>query len=96
MNLKPTWSKFKLEIEKNPIVKIPEPILQTNQPGKNNVREQVINIIKQSENEEGIDVEKIINELKTLTPDQINHEIISLLEDGAIYEPRPGRVRYLG
>ena len=34
--------------------------------------------------------------LKEITPENINQEITKLLEEGIIYEPRPGRVRYLG
>ena len=85
-------------ILKNPIIKIPETssLSPKTQEATNNIREQIINLIKKSEDQEGIDTEKVIMELKTIQPDKINQEIISLLEDGAIYEPRPGRVRYLG
>ncbi len=59
------------------------------------VRDQVINRIKQEETNEGIDVEKLIIDIKA-SPELINQEVKKLLEDGVIYEPRPGRVRYLG
>lgn len=59
-------------------------------------REQIITLIKESEADGGIDTEQIILKLKDISPDNINSEIKKLLEDGVIYEPRPGRVRYLG
>lgn len=60
------------------------------------LREQIIQLIKEGEASEGIDTEQIILKLKDSQPDQINTEITKLLEDGIVYEPRPGRVRYLG
>ena len=60
------------------------------------LREQIIDIIKAGEDEGGVDTEQLIIKLKDSTPDSINQEITKLLEDGTIYEPRPGRVRYLG
>lgn len=59
------------------------------------IRDQMINKIKEEETNEGIDTEKLIMEVKA-SPELINQEIKRLLEDGVIYEPRPGRVRYLG
>ncbi len=38
--------------------------------------------------------EKLIMEISA-EPALINQEIEKLLEEGIIYEPRPGRVRYL-
>ena len=50
---------------------------------------------KESESEGGIDQEKI--ELDTQAkPETIKEEIKKLLEEGLIYEPRPGKIRYLG
>jgi len=51
--------------------------------------------MKEAEVKEGIDKEEIIIKLKS-PPQIITQEIQKLLEDGVIYEPRPGRVRYLG
>ena len=59
------------------------------------VKDKIINIIQEAESQEGIDSEKIIMEIKA-APDLINQEIKKLLEEGIIYEPRPGRLRYLG
>ena len=52
-------------------------------------------MIKNAELKEGIDKEEIIIKLKQ-QPNVITQEIQKLLEEGIIYEPRPGRVRYLG
>lgn len=59
------------------------------------VKDQIIARIKQEEPNEGIDTEKLVMEIKA-DPGLINQEIKKLLEEGIIYEPRPGRVRYLG
>lgn len=59
------------------------------------LRDELITMIKEAESKEGIDKEEIIIKLKS-HPQTITQEIQKLLEDGVIYEPRPGRVRYLG
>lgn len=82
----------KLEIEKSLPVK-PTPEMQAK---TDSVRDKIINLVKSSEEAGGIDIEQIILEIKETSPDAINTEITKLLEDGAIYEPRPGRVRWLG
>jgi RPA family protein len=60
------------------------------------LRDQVIEIIKAGENTGGVSVEDIILQVKNADPASINEEVIKLIEDGAAYEPRPGKVRYLG
>jgi RPA family protein len=59
------------------------------------LRDELITMIKEAEAKEGIDKEELIIKLKS-HPQTITQEIQKLLEDGVIYEPRPGRVRYLG
>lgn len=59
------------------------------------LKDKLVSMIKESEKDSGIDVEKIILELKE-PPEIINKEIKKLLEDGLIYEPRPSRLRWLG
>lgn len=59
------------------------------------LRDEIIEMIKNEEINEGIDKEEIIMKIK-VNPNLISQEIQKLLEDGIIYEPRPGRVRYLG
>ncbi len=60
------------------------------------IKDQILEKIKDAEDDGGIDTEKIIMELTGVSPDTINEEIQKLLEEGIIFEPRPGRLRYLG
>lgn len=60
------------------------------------VKDRILSMVKNAEQDGGIDIDKIITELKEHTPDLINSEIKKLLEDGVAYEPRPGKLRYLG
>ena len=84
----PRWLLVrKLEIQKSR-KDIP---LQSNAP----VRDLILDKIKKSEPENGLDVDGLIMDTEA-SPDLINAEIKKLLEEGLIYEPRPGRLRYLG
>lgn len=56
---------------------------------------KIIEKLKEAEKDGGIEIEKIIMELKE-HPSIINQEIKKILEDGLAYEPRPGKLRYLG
>ncbi|MBR9702018.1 hypothetical protein GOV13_03785 [Candidatus Pacearchaeota archaeon] len=60
------------------------------------VKDKILGTIKNSEDEGGIDLDKIIMNLRDISPEIINQEIQKFLEEGIIFEPRPGRVRYLG
>lgn len=59
------------------------------------IKEKIIEIIKREEANGGADMKALATELDT-KPETINQEIRKLLEEGTIYEPRPGKVRYLG
>lgn len=59
------------------------------------LKDKISSMLKEAEPQGGIDIEKIILELKE-SPDIINQEIKKLLEDGVAYEPRPGKLRWLG
>lgn len=59
------------------------------------LKDKILTMVKTAEPDGGIDIEKIIMELKE-PPNTINNEIKKLLEDGVTYEPRPGKLRYLG
>jgi RPA family protein len=59
------------------------------------LKDKIVTMVKQAEDGGGIDIDKIILELKE-PPEVINKEIQRLLEDGIAYEPRPGKLRYLG
>lgn len=82
----------KLEIEKT----ISKPLTAEQKQKVRVLRDEVIEMIKNAESNEGIDKEEIIIKLKNSNPETISQEIQKLLEEGIIYEPRPGRVRYLG
>lgn len=59
------------------------------------LKDKMLQIIKDAEKDNGVEIEKIILDLHE-PPDAINHEIKKLIEDGLVYEPRPGKLRYLG
>ncbi len=59
-------------------------------------RDEIIEIIKLGESAGGASTEEIILKVKSAQPESVNSEIIKLIEDGLVYEPRPGKVRWLG
>lgn len=60
------------------------------------VKDKIIELIKSEEENGGIEVDKIIMKLQSVSPEIINQEIQKLLEEGIAFEPRPGKIRYLG
>jgi len=78
----------KLELEK-------EKPVEVNKEEVKAVKDQIIEMLKKAEDNGGIDTDKLIMEIKA-SPDIINQEIQKLLEEGLAYEPRPGKIRYLG
>lgn len=60
------------------------------------IKDQIIDMIKKEENNGGIDSDVIYHSLTSISPELINQEITKLLEEGLVYEPRPGKLRYLG
>jgi len=59
------------------------------------LKDKILDMVKKEEDNGGVDIDRIIMELKE-PPNVINQEIRKLLEDGIAYEPRPGKLRYLG
>ncbi|MEK6918908.1 MAG: OB-fold nucleic acid binding domain-containing protein [Nanoarchaeota archaeon] len=59
------------------------------------VKDQIIKMIKDAEEFGGIDAEKMIMTIKA-PKEIIDQEIKKMLEEGLAYEPRPGKLRYLG
>ena len=59
------------------------------------LKDKILSMVKEAEKTNGLDTETLILELKE-HPDIINKEIKRLLEEGMVYEPRPGKLRYLG
>lgn len=64
-------------------------------PSNASLRDLLLEKIKSSEKEGGVDTDNLILE-SDFSPEIINSEIKKLLEEGLIYEPRPGRLNYLG
>ena len=63
--------------------------------GNTELKNDIMKKIKDAEADGGIDIDTIIMDTES-SPDAINEEIKKLLEEGLVYEPRPGRLRYLG
>ncbi len=60
------------------------------------IKDKILDIIKNSEKDGGVEMDSIIMNLRDVSPDIINQEIKKLLEEGIIFEPRPGKIRWLG
>ncbi len=82
----------KLENDKNKVENV-QP-LERNQMTA--IKDEILKRIKESEDAGGMEVDSIIMSLKETSPEIINQEIKRLLEEGIIFEPRPGKVRWLG
>ena len=78
----------KLEIEQER----PKPIDKSE---LNEIKNKMLDLIKKEEINGGINVNDIVTQLNS-SQDVINKEVKKLLEEGVIYEPRPGKLRYLG
>lgn len=79
----------KLEIEKQkPKSAAPEKI--------QGIKEKIVELIKNSENDGGIETKMLITKLNESPQEEVNKEIQKLLEGGIIFEPRPGKLRWLG
>ena len=63
--------------------------------GDSDLKNNIMQKIKNAESDGGIDIDTIIMDVEA-SPDTINVKVKKLLEDGLIYEPRPGRLRWLG
>lgn len=60
------------------------------------LKDKILDRIKSSEEEGGVEVDKLIIEIRDSSPELINQEVKKMIEEGIIFEPRPGKVRYLG
>jgi DNA polymerase III alpha subunit len=78
----------KLEIDKN-TPKVPDREQLTA------LKDKIISMVKGAEADGGASVDTLIMEIKE-PPEIINQEIKKMLEDGVVYEPRTGKIRYLG
>lgn len=84
----------KLELEKLPHFKIKSNKIVEEKIEKNSesVREKIKFMLQKTE--EGVDIDKIILELKQPI-EEINSAVSDMLEEAEIYEPKPGRIRLL-
>lgn len=90
-NLDPRYLLIrKLELEKS------KPAVQMQKTQIIAVKDHILDAIKKSEDQGGIERDSLIMNLRDTPPQIINQEIQKLLEEGIIFEPRPGKVRYLG
>jgi len=62
---------------------------------KSSIKEKILESIKNSESNGGIETESLISNFKE-NESQVKEEIQRLLEEGIIFEPLPGKVRWLG
>ncbi len=60
------------------------------------IKDKILDIVKGAEETGGVELDKLIMELRDFSPSMINQEIQKLLEEGIVFEPRPGKIRYLG
>lgn len=60
------------------------------------VKDRILGTIKNSEDEGGIEMDQMIMNLRGISPEIIKQEVQKFLEEGIVFEPRPGKVRYLG
>lgn len=79
----------KLEIEKR---RSSNPELAKQQMGA--VKDRILGVIKNSD--QGIEVDQMVTDLRDISPEIIRQEIQKFIEEGMVFEPRPGMVKYLG
>ena len=60
------------------------------------IKDKILNLVKGAEESGGVELDKLIMDLRDFSPSMINQEIQKLLEEGIVFEPRPGKIRYLG
>ena len=82
----------KLEIEKERS----KDVVQMGKEQITAVKDRILESIKKAEPEGGIEMDKLVMELRDISPEIINQEVQKLLEEGIAFEPYPGKVRYLG
>ena len=60
------------------------------------IKDKILELIKNSEENNGIEINEIIQKFHETPQTIINQEIQKLLEEGIAFEPRPGKIRWLG
>lgn len=85
----------KMEMEKS--FNQPDSVVQApiKNPDSRNLRSKIIDLIRNSESEGGIEIAKIGDYVNS-PPDAVKNEVNKFLEEGIVFEPRPGKIRWLG
>ena len=60
------------------------------------IKDKILDLIKNSEKEGGVELEEITQKFREVSPNLIQQEVQKLLEEGIAFEPRPGKIRWLG
>ncbi len=60
------------------------------------IKDKILELIKNSEENNGIEVDEITQKFHEAPQTIITQEIQKLLEEGIVFEPRPGKIRWLG
>lgn len=60
------------------------------------IKDKILELIKNSEENNGIEIDEITQKFHETSQTIINQEIQKLLEEGIVFEPRPGKIRWLG
>jgi len=60
------------------------------------IKDKILELIKNSEENNGIEIDEITQKFHETPQTIINQEIQKLLEEGIVFEPRPGKIRWLG
>ena len=59
-------------------------------------KNKILEKIKSSEEEGGIELDKLIMDFRDISPENIKSTIEEFLKEGIIFEPRPDKLRYIG
>ena len=60
------------------------------------IKDKILELVKNSEENSGIEIDEISKKFHEIPEAIINQEIQKLLEEGIAFEPRPGKIRWLG
>lgn len=60
------------------------------------IKDRILDLVKDSEEKGGIELTEISSKFNNFSATILNQEIQKLLEEGIVFEPRPGKIRYLG
>ncbi len=60
------------------------------------LKDKILKAIKDAESEGGVELDKLIMDFREASPEVLNTEIQKFLKEGIVFEPRPGKLRFLG